>query len=120
MSDPGAFVIFGATGDLARRMLFPSLYFLDADGLLPGKLRIVGAARSSHTDDEFRKDVEGWVRERAGAFFSQEAWDSFAKRLVYAPGDATDPKSYATLKQRLEGTQGGALFYLSTSPALKL
>jgi glucose-6-phosphate 1-dehydrogenase len=35
MAMPGAFVIFGATGDLARRMLFPSLYFLDADGLLP-------------------------------------------------------------------------------------
>ncbi|HOY76738.1 MAG TPA: glucose-6-phosphate dehydrogenase [Hyphomonadaceae bacterium] len=118
MTAPGAFVIFGATGDLARRMLFPSLYFLDMDGLLPSQLRIVGAARSSHTDEEFRKDVEGWVRERAGAFFSQEAWDTFAKRLVYAPGDATDPKSYATLKQRLEGADGGSLFYLSTSPAL--
>ncbi len=39
MTMPGAFVIFGATGDLARRMLFPSLYFLDADGLLPPDLR---------------------------------------------------------------------------------
>ena len=82
------------------------------------RIRIVGAARSNHTDEEFRKDVEGWVRERAGAFFSQDAWDTFAKRLVYSPGDATDPKSYATLKQRLEGPEGGALFYLSTSPAL--
>ena len=118
MSMPGAFVIFGATGDLARRMLFPSLYFLDADGLLPTGLRIVGAARSSHSDEEFRKDVEGWVRERAGTFFSPEAFASFAQRLVYVPGDATDPKSYATLKQKIAGTHGGALFYLSTSPAL--
>jgi glucose-6-phosphate 1-dehydrogenase len=106
MTAPGAFVIFGATGDLARRMLFPSLYFLDADGLLPSRIRIMGAARSDHTDEEFRKDVEGWVRERAGAFFSQDAWDTFAKRLSTAPGDATDPKSYATLKERLEGHGG--------------
>ena len=37
----------------------------------------------------FRSDVETWVRERAGAFFSKEAWETFAKRLTYAPGDAT-------------------------------
>jgi len=118
MTVPGAFVVFGATGDLARRMLFPSLYFLDADGLLPSRLQIVGAARSDHTDEEFRQEVEGWVRARAGAFFSQEAWDAFAKRLFYVPGDATAPDSYITLKKRIDGAQGGALFYLSTSPAL--
>ncbi len=118
MSMPGAFVIFGATGDLARRMLFPSLYFLDADGLLPSDLRIIGAARSVHTDAEFRKDVEGWVRERAGAYFSETAWASFAKRLTYASGDATDPKTYATLRDQINNAPGGALFYLSTSPAL--
>ena len=118
MSTLGAFVIFGATGDLARRMLFPSLYFLDADGLLPPDLKIIGAARSPHTDAEFRKDVEGWVRERAGAFFSQTAWTDFAKRLFYSPGDATDPASYATLKDKLDGSAKSALFYLSTSPAL--
>jgi glucose-6-phosphate 1-dehydrogenase len=118
MSISGAFVIFGATGDLARRMLFPSLYFLDADGLLPPDLRIVGAARSALTDAEFRKEVEGWVRERAGAFFSEESWASFSKRLTYSPGDATNPATYATLRDKLNGQGGGALFYLSTSPAL--
>jgi glucose-6-phosphate 1-dehydrogenase len=118
MSMPGAFVIFGATGDLARRMLFPSLYFLDADGLLPAGLRIIGAARSNHSDAEFRKDVEGWVKERAGTYFSQAAWDSFATRLGYAPGDATDPKTYEILREKVNGSSGSALFYLSTSPAL--
>jgi glucose-6-phosphate 1-dehydrogenase len=118
MATPGAFVIFGATGDLARRMLFPSLYFLDADGLLPADLRIVGAARSALTDAEFRKQAEGWVRERAGAFFSDKAWESFAKRLSYAAGDSTNPASYKVLVDKLKGAEGGALFYLSTSPAL--
>ena len=118
MANPGAFVIFGATGDLARRMLFPSLYFLDADGLLPPGLRIVGAARSALTDPEFRTQAEGWVRERAGAFFSDKAWESFAKRLSYAAGDSTDPASFKVLVGKLKGAEGGALFYLSTSPAL--
>lgn len=118
MAMPGAFVIFGATGDLARRMLFPSLYFLDADGLLPANLRIVGAARSALTDAEFREQVEGWVRERAGAFFSEEAWAGFVTRLSYAAGDSTSPDAYTVLQEKLKGAEGGALFYLSTSPAL--
>jgi len=117
MTAPGAFVIFGATGDLARRMLFPSLYFLDMDGLLPGALKIIGAARSKLSDDQFRAEVEEAVRERAGAFFSKEAWNAFAKRLAYVGGDATDGASYATLREKLSGA-GEALFYLSTSPAL--
>ncbi len=117
MTSPGAFVIFGATGDLARRMLFPSLYFLDLDGLLPSGLKIVGAARSRHTDDEFRSEVETAVRERAGSFFSSHAWEVFAKRLTYCGGDASDAASYVVLKDKLSGA-GEALFYLSTSPAL--
>jgi glucose-6-phosphate 1-dehydrogenase len=117
MIAPGAFVIFGATGDLARRMLFPSLYFLDADGLLPSGLRIIGAARSRLSDKEFRGQVEEWVRDRAGDYFSAEAWAGFANRLSYSGGDATDVASYATLKGKLAGA-GEALFYLSTSPVL--
>ncbi|MDP3736732.1 MAG: glucose-6-phosphate dehydrogenase [Hyphomonadaceae bacterium] len=117
MAVPGAFVIFGATGDLARRMLFPSLYFLDADGLLPWDLKIIGAARSKLTDQQFRAEVEESVRARAGSFFSKEAWEGFSKRLVYAGGDASDGASYIALREKLSGA-GGALFYLSTSPAL--
>src|SRR5262249_48520505 len=117
MTSPGAFVIFGATGDLARRMLFPSLYFLDMDGLLPPALKIVGAARSRHSDEEFRNEVQAAVKDRAGAFFSEEAWGAFARRLSYVGGDATDPKSYADLRQRIAGC-GEAIYYLSTSPAL--
>ena len=117
MTMPGAFVIFGATGDLARRMLFPSLYFLYADGLLPPDLKIIGAARSAHSDAEFRADVKTWVKDRAAASFSEDAWKAFEKRLGYVAGDATDPQSYVTLREKLNGDTG-ALFYLSTSPAL--
>ena len=64
MTTAAAIVIFGATGDLARRMLFPSLYFLDADGLLPADLQIIGAARSPLRDSDFRAEVEKAVRDR--------------------------------------------------------
>ena len=118
MKAPGAFIIFGATGDLARRMLFPSLYFLDMDGLLPPGLKIVGAARSALSDNEFRFQVETAVRERAGkAYFSEAAWDAFAQRLSYSPGEAGEAASYRGLKHVLEGA-GDKIFYLSTSPAL--
>ena len=112
-----AFVIFGATGDLARRMLFPSLYFLDADGLLPDDLRIVGAARSPLRDSDFRAEIEKAVRERAGASFDGVVWKRFATRLHYCGGDASKPETYSCLKALLEGCEE-RIFYLSTSPAL--
>jgi glucose-6-phosphate 1-dehydrogenase len=118
MTAPGALVIFGATGDLARRMLFPSLYFLDLDGLLPEGLRIVGAARTPHSDAEFKSLAEQWCRERAGEkFFRADAWEAFAKRLSYCGGDADKDPTYVSLKAMLEGS-GDKTFYLSTSPAL--
>ncbi len=117
MSADSAFVIFGATGDLARRMLFPSLYFLDMDGLLPAGLRIIGAARSAHTGEEFQDLVLEAVTDRAGSFFSAEVWDRFARRLIFCGGDASDPRSYEQLT-RCMGEVSDATFYLSTSPAL--
>src|SRR5215813_3576851 len=105
MTAPGAFVIFGATGDLARRMLFPSLYFLDSDGLLPAGLKIIGAARTPHTDPEFRAQVKQWCQERAGdKFFREEAWAKFVARLSYCGGDADKPETYIALRHQLEGT----------------
>jgi glucose-6-phosphate 1-dehydrogenase len=118
MTEPGAFVIFGATGDLSRRMLLPSLYFLDADGLLPPSLKVIGAGRTVHSDQEFIAQAEEAVRERAGKDFSAPAWRSFAERLAYCGGDAADPKTFECLKSRIGEGRGESLFYLSTSPAL--
>lgn len=110
--------LFGATGDLARRMLWPSLYFLDAEGLLPAEFRIVGAARSETTEAAFRSEVEGWVRTRAGTFFSGQVWARFAARISYAAGEASDGATFSALSEKLQGSSGAALFYLSTSPEL--
>jgi glucose-6-phosphate 1-dehydrogenase len=114
---PDSFVLFGATGDLAWRMLFPSLFFLESEGLLPSGLTIVGAARSDMTDEAFISKVADCVRDRAGAYFSDAAWERFKARLRYAAVDAKDPASFQTLKRMLGGLSE-IVFYLSTSPSL--
>jgi glucose-6-phosphate 1-dehydrogenase len=116
-SSPGAIVIFGATGDLALRMLYPSLYFLEMDGLLPPTLAVVGASRSQLSDADFASRVEGAVRERAGKAFDADVWVRFHKRLSYCGGDATEPETYTRLSAMLAGA-GEKIFYLSTSPSL--
>ena len=110
-----AVVIFGATGDLAMRMLFPSLYFLEADGLLR-EGAIIGAARQELDEAGFRAKVEEAVRTRAGVI-DEAAFARFAARLRYVVLNATDPASYGALKAAMAGIKA-PVFYLSTSPSL--
>jgi len=111
-----ALVIFGGTGDLAQRMLFPSLYNLDADGLLPRDLLIVGCSRSAMGDEAFAAKVGEWVRARSGAHFTEAKWSDLRGRIRHTAVDANDPASFANLKAALGGVED-ALFYLSTSPS---
>src|SRR5215472_16672391 len=106
-------VIFGATGDLAQRMLFPSLYFLESDGLMPKDLSITGCSRSVMADGEFSGRVEGWVKDRAGPYFSDAAFEKFRGRVHHAAVEANDPASFGRLAQVLNGSSD-ALYYLST------
>ncbi len=108
MTETKAIVIFGATGDLAQKMLFPSLYFLDADGLLPEGLAIVGTARA---ELDFAAKVKASVRERAGELFADTVWSRFEKRLCYVAGDATADALYKALPRFAD-----AVFYLAVSP----
>ncbi|OYX36271.1 MAG: glucose-6-phosphate dehydrogenase [Caulobacterales bacterium 32-69-10] len=116
MSDR-AIVIFGATGDLSLRMLLPSLYFLEADGLLEAGMRIVGAARTELTDEAFVNRAESAIRERAGSWWKDEAWTRLKARLAYVKVDAGAAADFTALAQRLEGVRE-TIFYLSTSPSL--
>src|SRR3569832_2429232 len=108
-----AVVIFGATGDLSLRMLYPSLYFLDADGLLPEGLRFVGAVRSAISTEAFLVKVREAVCERAGEHCAEEAWARFEKRLGYVAAAASRPESFEALQQELAGSSQ-SVFYLST------
>jgi len=112
-----AIVIFGATGDLAQRMLLPSLYFLELDGLLPPDMLVVGAARSEIPEAEFTERARAAAMARAGADWREETWERLAGRLGYCMVDAGAPSTFACLGERLKGVKE-TIFYLSTSPSL--
>src|ERR1700757_2599338 len=87
-------VIFGATGDLAARMLLPSLYHLDADGLLLGSLKIIGSARTSMSREAYVERVRRDLEERAEDF-DEAVWTRFAERLDYREADVSRPEGFA-------------------------
>ncbi len=110
-------VIVGATGDLAQRMLFPSLYFLDSEGKLPDGFKIFGAARTDLSREAFAAEVEKAVKARAGKYFTDQAWAKFQARLDYHTLDADRAETFKDLAGLLKDA-GETIFYLSTSPSL--
>jgi glucose-6-phosphate 1-dehydrogenase len=122
-AEPCAVVIFGASGDLARRKLIPALYRLVQERVLPAEFAIVGLGRTPMTDEEFRgKMKEAVVEFSESKAVDEEVWRSFASGLQFIPSDINNPDCYAELARRLEevdrerGTQGNRLFYLSVAP----
>src|SRR5262249_1294886 len=109
---PCALVIFGASGDLTRRLLIPSLCHLRQAGLLAEDFAVVGVARTEMDDDAFRRTLQ-----EAGEGTSREAWRWLAPRLRYCAGAFDDPATYRALGRRLaesaatRGLRGNALFY---------
>jgi glucose-6-phosphate 1-dehydrogenase len=120
---PCAIVIFGASGDLARRKLIPALYRLVQQRLLPAEFAIIGLARTEMTTDEFRERMKAAVIEFSEVkSVDEEVWSSFAERMQYMPSDIRNPEDYRKLTEVLEtvdrerGTGGNHLFYLSVAP----
>ncbi|WP_260599152.1 glucose-6-phosphate dehydrogenase [Sphingomonas endolithica] len=115
----GKLLLFGATGDLAQRMLLPSLYGLHADNLLPEGLTITGTARSEHDDASFRT----FARAALDKFLPDDRKDekaigSFLERLGYQALDATDLSHYQDLATKVGDVSGGLAIFLSTAPSL--
>ena len=112
-------LLFGATGDLAQRMLLPSLYGLHADGLLPDGLTITGTARSEHSDASYRKFAKAALDEFLPADRKDEkATKSFLERVQYQALDATDLAHYQQLAEKVGDVSGGLAIFLSTAPSL--
>ena len=112
-------LMFGATGDLARRMLLPSLYGLDADGLLPDDLRIVGTARTELDDAGFRERAAAALQEHLpDGFYQQGIAERFLSRLHYVPLDINDPAGFEGLAKRIGDPCHGVAIFLSTAPSL--
>ena len=111
-------LLFGATGDLAHRMLLPSLYGLHADGLLPDDLQILGTARTEMDDAAYRSDAAAALAKYFPAdFYVKKTAAAFVKRIGYVPLDATDASHFDRLAQRIDAAKGVAIF-LSTAPSL--
>jgi len=123
--EPCTLVLFGASGDLAQRMVVPAIFRLARRGLLSPEFRLIGYARSKMTDDEFRQRMRKAVRRDAGAG-DEQAWTEFAARLSYIPGEyeGDDLQVYSELARRFEmldrgsGTGARRLYYLATPPSL--
>ncbi|MBH9537243.1 glucose-6-phosphate dehydrogenase [Novosphingopyxis sp. YJ-S2-01] len=112
-------ILFGATGDLAKRMLLPSLYALHADELIAPNLKIFGTARSELTDDGFRY----MAREALDEFLPKDRKDegaisSFLDRLYYQPLDASTIEGFDDLAKKVGDISCGLAIFLSTAPFL--
>jgi glucose-6-phosphate 1-dehydrogenase len=113
-------VIFGATGDLARRKLIPALYDLDSAGYLPPDTRIVASGRRPWSQEYWLDQVEGMISKKIESHLDAEVWRRFRERLCYFRGDLNDPKTYTELKALLSEDGRFApniLFYMSIRPA---
>ncbi len=121
--DSCTLVIFGGSGDLARRRLIPALYNLLLDGLLPANFAVLGLGRKRMTDNEFRATLREGVLAHSRQSLVEDRWNAFASRLFYLAGENDDPQTYAALKIRLEeierqlGLPGNRIFYLSIPPS---
>jgi glucose-6-phosphate 1-dehydrogenase len=114
----GKLLLFGATGDLAQRMLIPSLYGLHADGLLPQGLTITGTARSDHDDAGFREFAKTALDEFLPADRDEGAIAGFLDRLHYQPVDASKIDGFPALADKIGDVSGGLAIFLSTAPFL--
>jgi glucose-6-phosphate 1-dehydrogenase len=112
-------LLFGATGDLSRRMLLPSLYALHSDELIAADLRIFGTARSAYSDGEFREFARSSLCEFLPDDRKAEGMmDAFLQRLYYQPLDASKADGFAALAEKIGDISGGLSIFLSTAPSL--
>jgi len=111
-------VLFGATGDLARRKLLPGMYHLARVGLMPRRFRIIGTARRAIAETEFRDLAREAVSGSNRAPGDEEAWEGFASSLRFAGvGEGFEELGRAIGAARQElGEGAGVLFYLSLPP----
>ena len=110
MSRGDALVLFGITGDLAKKKLIPALYELTAEGRL--EMPIVGTARSDWSDDELKDHVRDVLTGRDPAIV-----DQITARLSYVQGDYTNPHVYDLLRERLDGATR-PVFFMAIPPSL--
>jgi glucose-6-phosphate 1-dehydrogenase len=125
LADGAVFYIFGATGDLARRKLFPAIYSLYREGKLGERFAVIGLARRARTHEEFRQDVRASIDEFCRyPVQNDEEWNRFAKHFEYKPLDINNVDGFRELREQSEHIEreydipGNRLFYLALAPEL--
>ena len=122
IAGPSSLVIFGVTGDLARKKLMPAVYDLMNRGLLPPGFALTGFARREWEQQDFAKIVHDSVKEHARTPFREEAWEQLSQGIRFVQGTFDDDESFDRLRDTVEkldgerGTGGNHAFYLSIPP----
>jgi len=122
VAGPCGLVIFGVTGDLARKKLLPAVYDLLNRGLLPPGFALTGFARRDWADQDFTQVVHDAVKQYARTPYRDEVWRQLAEGCRFVQGEFADPAAFDTLAQvvadldRVRGTNGNHAFYLSVPP----
>jgi glucose-6-phosphate 1-dehydrogenase len=121
--EPCALVIFGVTGDLARKKLIPAVYDLANRGLLPPGFVVVGFSRRDWDHGDFEQVARTAAREHARTPWQEEVWQRLSPNIRFVSGSFDDDASFDTLASTLDdlrashGIVGNAAFYLSIPPA---
>ncbi|MDP6361000.1 MAG: glucose-6-phosphate dehydrogenase, partial [Planctomycetota bacterium] len=125
LADPCIMVIFGASGDLTKRLLIPSIYNLAFDRLLSPDFAIIGIAMDDFTSESFREKMSQDVREfTTHDEVDDEIWQDLESRIYYTPGDFDDPEAYQSLSKLVSELNeeydacGNVLFYMATPPVV--
>ncbi|WP_435009260.1 glucose-6-phosphate dehydrogenase [Tundrisphaera lichenicola] len=125
VAEPCLLVIFGASGDLTKRLLMPALFNLACDGLLPDRFAIVGIAMDEMTTEQFRGRMSEDIRKfNTRKTFDESAWCKFVEMLHYTPGKFDDPRAYERLSAVVTGLDtelgvgGNVIFYMATPPSI--
>jgi glucose-6-phosphate 1-dehydrogenase len=128
-ADPCVMVIFGASGDLTKRLVMPALYNLARTKVLPEKFALIGVARTEETEASWRDHLHDMLKSfvgNAGTEFDidhidEAVWGRLADKMTYLQGDLTKPELYEKLRAALDaakkanGTGGNAIFYLAVA-----
>lgn len=119
---PTVLVIFGATGDLAKRKLLPALYNLAHEGALPERFHLIGVSRRDKENEDFAAEAQTAIRAFSRREPDEKVLSALLAEVKYVPGTFDDPTVYSSLKAELEAFDVAAgqplnrAFYLSTAP----
>ncbi|MSR31095.1 MAG: glucose-6-phosphate dehydrogenase [Gemmataceae bacterium] len=124
-AEPCLMVIFGASGDLTKRLLMPALFNLHCDNLLGENFAILGIAMDNLDSNAFQEHMSADIRKfNTRKSFDEGAWNRFVSKLHYTQGNFGDQAAYQRLGEKMKAlgsqynTQGNVLFYMATPPSV--